>query len=123
MGTRACRDTEVSISALSDRIAQRGDGLGARMETRVSISALSDRIAQRRSGDEYHDGSNVSISALSDRIAQLVIGLQRELQLTGFNIRSFGSNCSALSPAAVALMEFTSFNIRSFGSNCSACNT
>ena len=39
-----------------------------------------------------------------------------------FNIRSFGSNCSA-SPPASTTTSILSFNIRSFGSNCSACET
>ena len=60
----------VSISALSDRIAQRkgvGVNVGAIV---VSISALSDRIAQRRRLAQHSIDINVSISALSDRIAQ-----------------------------------------------------
>ena len=37
----------------------------------------------------------VSISALSDRIAQLDKDLVNDERLGCFNIRSFGSNCSA----------------------------
>ena len=85
----------------------------------VSISALSDRIAQRLSISPPSANHSVSISALSDRIAQRRGALPDQWAWTGFNIRSFGSNCSA-SGVPVAWAGKDRFNIRSFGSNCSA---
>ena len=110
----------VSISALSDRIAQLKMSILRFLCATVSISALSDRIAQRRGSKGGRSIWIVSISALSDRIAQQVIegnfflvdsqfqyplfriellsraGCERrESSPDGFNIRSFGSNCSA----------------------------
>ena len=61
----------------------------------------------------------VSISALSDRIAQRASVADPPARQTRFNIRSFGSNCSAWIRSRVA-GKYSSFNIRSFGSNCSA---
>ena len=63
----------VSISALSDRIAQHQRQRRACRLMRVSISALSDRIAQLWNMIEDHCTMLVSLSALSDRIAQQLI--------------------------------------------------
>ena len=64
----------------------------------VSISALSDRIAQLGPVNIVFLRAGVSISALSDRIAQPGLLSGNAKRLTGFNIRSFGSNCSAWHP-------------------------
>ena len=60
----------VSISALSDRIAQRRLLTVPVRACGVSISALSDRIAQQVAATLKNIEDHVSISALSDRIAQ-----------------------------------------------------
>ena len=109
----------VSISALSDRIAQptdacphwrpisfqyplfriellsSADSLPSVQFDKVSISALSDRIAQRWRYARRLASLTVSISALSDRIAQPMGAGWRASRRRCFNIRSFGSNCSA----------------------------
>ena len=117
----------VSISALSDRIAQQrlltcalsiqqsfnirsfGSNCSAKWlrsfghDTQVSISALSDRIAQHRRGSWSRFENSVSISALSDRIAQQNIDAIEIPRTSCFNIRSFGSNCSAIWRRRVSL--------------------
>ena len=61
----------------------------------------------------YHP--TVSISALSDRIAQLSLAVSRICSSVCFNIRSFGSNCSAkdrfLSPLSPPLFQYPLFRI------------
>ena len=113
----------------------------------VSISALSDRIAQLLIALVAGVAVVVSISALSDRIAQPSRRAIASSASFSFNIRSFGSNCSAflLGLAGLPTCQFqyplfriellsvsgdraqhqalTCFNIRSFGSNCSALKT
>ena len=69
-GNQAAGQVVVSISALSDRIAQLLWGRGRIDLNIVSISALSDRIAQPSALAGAVGGNVVSISALSDRIAQ-----------------------------------------------------
>ena len=134
----------VSISALSDRIAQlRQAQIRLRLHV-VSISALSDRIAQLPIPELPPSLLVVSISALSDRIAQplapspdLIGTLQFQYPL--FRIELLSN--TALSTTAFAWKVSISalsdriaqrdaqgrpydlpdcFNIRSFGSNCSA---
>ena len=133
----------------------------------VSISALSDRIAQRRSRSVAPAlccfnirsfGSNCSaqsalwpastmvrfqyplfrIELLSNPVPRRLCPLTQfqyplfriellsaecfqpvQLRPASFNIRSFGSNCSADSPRRHP-PRHRCFNIRSFGSNCSA---
>ena len=81
----------------------------------VSISALSDRIAQRICLSERCRGTSVSISALSDRIAQPAKAKANPTSSPSFNIRSFGSNCSASSGAlqapVVVLFQYPLFRI------------
>ena len=93
---------DVSISALSDRIAQPDELRKLWQVEQVSISALSDRIAQRSFSAMAASASLVSISALSDRIAQPLGGRTFAPSSRRFNIRSFGSNCSAICGRRVA---------------------
>ena len=99
-------------------LLSRGHRCSAAHDRGVSISALSDRIAQPKIAKTNRTGYNVSISALSDRIAQPKDPYDQNW-LECFNIRSFGSNCSA-SCFPLAVGSSVCFNIRSFGSNCSA---
>ena len=85
----------------------------------VSISALSDRIAQLKMSILRFLCATVSISALSDRIAQRGLMTAGTVSASSFNIRSFGSNCSATWQQRRPI-HMDRFNIRSFGSNCSA---
>ena len=116
---------KVSISALSDRIAQLLNGIGAgaadiqfqyplfRIELLSRTHRRHSRVAARCFNIRSF-GSNcsaiydsiagwitvtVSISALSDRIAQQAYQQPVAWHTDRFNIRSFGSNCSANSHA------------------------
>ena len=109
----------VSISALSDRIAQLGEFVDSVTKRLVSISALSDRIAQPAAAAILFAGEYVSISALSDRIAQPGGGLAGQRRGAKFQYPLFRIE---LLSERIAGQTFDSacFNIRSFGSNCSA---
>ena len=93
--TQRCR--HVSISALSDRIAQPLGSPCRSPYAQVSISALSDRIAQHlRPGaktliDDLFQYPLFRIELLSSAKAKA-----NPTSSPSFNIRSFGSNCSAL---------------------------
>ena len=80
----------------------------------VSISALSDRIAQLAPGVPPVIAVTVSISALSDRIAQRMARLTWHRASRCFNIRSFGSNCSApvtFCSSSAVLFQYPLFRI------------
>ena len=114
------RSTNVSISALSDRIAQLRMasivlGHMLRFNIRSFGSNCSAGLPTER-GAQVHPfqyplfriellsgkrsrrprcAMRVSISALSDRIAQHISVVRQNNKQLCFNIRSFGSNCSA----------------------------
>ena len=66
-----------------------------------------------------HDPKEAISFKKGDRIAQLVARGWPVVVWWCFNIRSFGSNCSAW-PRQYRVPPGWRFNIRSFGSNCSA---
>ena len=110
----------VSISALSDRIAQQAGAIPDRKRFafqyplfRIELLSLSATIKREAS-------EPVSISALSDRIAQLVRLFSLLEHGDSFNIRSFGSNCSASNHCwylSIAKFQYPLFRIEllSFG--------
>ena len=81
----------VSVSALSDHLMGRFDGISKPELERVSVSALSDHLMGRTTRSGYGCYASVSVSALSDHLMGRIQAAKTMAYRLRFSIRSFGS--------------------------------
>ena len=116
----ACAACVVSISALSDRIAQRSGADEAGADQVFQYPLFRIELLSRTHHHYLHSPPVVSISALSDRIAQQNRRMNKSLEQMLFQYPLFRIELLSQRTQPAPLLSILGFNIRSFGSNCSA---